>query len=77
MTRIAIVGAGPCGLSQMQAFRSAQANGAEIPEIVCLRNKITGAVYGTIAGGQVQMNMVRHAMAACINIFGRMDQRSA
>ena len=39
MTRIAIVGAGPCGLSQMQAFRSAQANGAEIPEIVCFEKQ--------------------------------------
>ena len=35
MTRVAVIGAGPCGLSQLQAFRSAQKNGAEIPEVVC------------------------------------------
>ena len=35
MTRVAVIGAGPCGLSQLQAFQSAQKNGAEIPEVVC------------------------------------------
>ena len=35
MTRVAIIGAGPCGLSQLQSFASAAANGEEIPEIVC------------------------------------------
>ena len=35
MTRIAIIGAGPCGIAQLQAFASAEKKGAEIPEIVC------------------------------------------
>jgi len=35
MTRVAIIGAGPCGTAQLRAFASAQAKGAEIPEIVC------------------------------------------
>ena len=35
MTRVAIIGAGPCGTSQLQAFASAAAKGADIPEIVC------------------------------------------
>ncbi len=35
MTRVAVIGAGPCGLSQLQAFNTAKANGAEIPEVVC------------------------------------------
>ncbi len=35
MSRIAIVGAGPCGIAQLQAFASAEKKGAEIPEIVC------------------------------------------
>ena len=35
MTRVAIIGAGPCGLSQLRAFRSAADKGMEIPEIVC------------------------------------------
>jgi len=33
--RVAIIGAGPCGLAQMRAFASAQAQGADIPELVC------------------------------------------
>lgn len=33
--RIAIIGAGPCGLAQLRAFQSAQAAGADIPEVVC------------------------------------------
>ncbi len=34
-TRVAIVGAGPSGLAQLRAFQSAEAKGAEVPEIVC------------------------------------------
>ncbi|QYX55264.1 NAD(P)/FAD-dependent oxidoreductase [Roseovarius sp. SCSIO 43702] len=33
--RIAIIGAGPSGLAQLRAFKSAQEKGEEIPEIVC------------------------------------------
>ena len=33
--RVAILGAGPSGLAQLRAFQSAQANGEDIPEIVC------------------------------------------
>ncbi|MGB0846083.1 MAG: NAD(P)-binding domain-containing protein [Thiolinea sp.] len=35
MTRVAVIGAGPCGTAQLRAFASAQQQGAEIPEIVC------------------------------------------
>lgn len=37
--RIAIIGAGPSGLAQLRAFHSAQAKGAEIPEIVCFEKQ--------------------------------------
>lgn len=33
--RVAIIGAGPCGLAQLRAFQSAAATGAEIPQLVC------------------------------------------
>jgi trimethylamine monooxygenase len=33
--RVAIIGAGPCGLSQLHAFEAARRQGAEIPELVC------------------------------------------
>ena len=35
MIRVAIIGAGPCGMAQLRAFASAARNGADIPEIVC------------------------------------------
>ena len=35
MTRVAIIGAGPSGLAQLRAFASAEAQGAEVPEILC------------------------------------------
>ncbi len=35
MSRVAIIGAGPCGTAQLRAFASAKANGTDIPEIVC------------------------------------------
>lgn len=38
-TRVAIIGAGPCGLSQLRAFQQAQAKGADIPEIVCFEKQ--------------------------------------
>ncbi len=38
-TRIAIIGAGPCGLAQLRAFQSAKAKGAEIPELVCFEKQ--------------------------------------
>ena len=34
-TRVAVIGAGPSGLAQLRAFKSAQDAGTEIPEIVC------------------------------------------
>ncbi len=39
MSRIAIIGAGPCGLSQLRAFHVAQAKGDDIPEIVCFEKQ--------------------------------------
>lgn len=35
MTRVAVIGAGPCGISQLHAFASAETKGRQIPEIVC------------------------------------------
>ncbi|WP_119459338.1 flavin-containing monooxygenase [Rhodospirillaceae bacterium SYSU D60014] len=37
--RVAIIGAGPSGLSQLRAFQQARAKGAEIPEIVCFEKQ--------------------------------------
>jgi len=35
MTRVAVIGAGPCGMSLLHAFATAENNGTEIPEVVC------------------------------------------
>ena len=35
MTKVAIIGAGPCGLSALRAFEQAENKGEKIPEIVC------------------------------------------
>ena len=35
MTKVAVIGSGPCGLSILRAFQQAEENGQKIPEIVC------------------------------------------
>lgn len=37
--RVAIIGAGPCGLAQLRAFQSASEKGADIPEVVCFEKQ--------------------------------------
>jgi trimethylamine monooxygenase len=42
-TRVAIIGAGPSGISQLRAFEAARRTGADIPEVVCYEKQ---ADYG-------------------------------
>ena len=35
MTKVAIIGSGPCGLSMLRAFQQAEEKGQKIPEVVC------------------------------------------
>ncbi len=37
--RVAVIGAGPSGLAQLRAFKSAEEQGADIPEIVCFEKQ--------------------------------------
>jgi len=39
MTKVAIIGAGPCGLAQLRAFESAEKKGEKIPQIVCFEKQ--------------------------------------
>ena len=39
MTKVAIVGAGPCGLSMLRAFQQGEEKGENIPEIVCFEKQ--------------------------------------
>jgi trimethylamine monooxygenase len=38
-SRVAVVGAGPCGLAQLHAFEEARAQGADVPELVCFEKQ--------------------------------------
>mgnify|MGYP000312433332 FL=1 len=38
-TKIAIIGAGPCGLAQLRAFKSVEEAGTDVPEIVCFEKQ--------------------------------------
>ena len=37
--KVAIIGAGPSGLAQLRAFKSAQEKGADVPEVVCFEKQ--------------------------------------
>lgn len=37
--RVAVIGAGPCGLAQLHAFEEARAQGADVPELVCFEKQ--------------------------------------
>ena len=37
--KIAIIGAGPSGLAQLRAFKSAEENGEAVPEVVCFEKQ--------------------------------------
>ena len=39
MTKVAIIGSGPCGLSMLRSFQQAEENGEKIPEIVCFEKQ--------------------------------------
>ena len=76
MTKVAIIGTGPCGLSMLRAFEQSEKKGEKIPEIVAFENRMIGEDYGIIAGEQDQMNLVIRFLIACIDIFGQMDQKN-
>ena len=38
-SKVAVIGAGPCGLAQLDAFEEARRGGAEVPEIVCFEKQ--------------------------------------
>ena len=39
MTKVAIIGAGPCGLSMLRSFEHSEKKGEKIPEIVCFEKQ--------------------------------------
>ena len=46
MTKVGIIGAGPCGLSILRSFEHAEKKGEKIPEIVCFeKQKDSGGLW--------------------------------
>ncbi len=41
MTKVAIIGSGPCGLSMLRSFQQAEQKGEKIPEIICYEKQNT------------------------------------
>ncbi len=75
--KVAIIGAGPSGLAQLRAFKSAEENGEIVPEIVCFEKQDNWGGYGITAGGRDLMNMAKLHTAVCTVIFGQMALKSA
>src|SRR6267154_1749353 len=38
-SRVAVIGAGPCGLAQLHAFEEARRQGAEVPQVACFEKQ--------------------------------------
>jgi len=76
MTKVAIIGAGPCGLSMLRSFEQAEKKGKKIPQIVCFDNKRIGEDYGITVGEQDLINTATLFLIVCIDIFGQMALRN-
>ena len=58
MTKVAIIGSGPCGLSILRAFQQAEEKGQKIPEIVCFeKQEDWGGLWIVICGLMDQKNV--------------------
>ena len=66
MTKVAIIGAGPCGLSMLRAFESAEKNGEKIPEIFCFENYIKQIVCLLFVFGDKQTETVNTGGVNCL-----------
>ena len=73
MTKVAIIGTGPCGLSMLRAFEHAENKGEKIPEIVAFDKQND---WGITVGELVLMNTVIQFLIVCIDIFGQMGLRN-
>ena len=71
MTKVAIIGAGPCGLSALRSFEQAEKNGEKIPEIVCFDKQEDWVDYGITVGELDLINTVTLYLIVCIDIFGQ------
>ena len=78
MARVAIIGTGPCGLSQLRAFESAgKKRSRNFPRSSASRSRATGAACGTTPGAPGSTSTASRCTAACTAISGRTARRSA
>ena len=76
MTKVAIIGTGPCGLSMLRAFEQAEKKAKKYLRSFVLKNRKIGVDFGIIAGELAQTNMEIQFLIACIDIFGQMVQKN-
>ena len=76
MTKVAIIGAGPCGLSMLRSFEQAERKGEKIPQIVCFEKQEDWGDYGITVGEQDLINTATQFLIVCIDIFGQMVLRN-
>ena len=76
MKKVAIIGAGPCGLSILRSFEQAEKKEKKSQKLFVLKNKIIGEVYGIIVGEQGLINMEIQFTTVCTDIFGQMDLKN-
>ena len=71
MIKVAIIGAGPCGLSALRSFEQAEKKGRKYLKLFVLINKKIGGGYGITVGELDLINMVTLFQIVCIDIFGQ------
>ena len=77
MTKVAIIGAGPCGLSMLRSFEQAEKKVKKYLKLFVLINKKIGVVCGIIVGEQALINMEILFQTVCTDTFGQMVQKNA
>ena len=73
--RVAIIGAGPSGLAQLRAFKSAKEKEQTFRKLSVSKSNLTGEDCGTIPGVPDWMSTENPCMAVCTAICGRMGPR--
>ena len=77
MTKVALIGTGPCGLSFLRSLYQAKKKGENIPEVVAFDKQSDWVGFGITVGEQDLMNTVILFLIVCTGIYGQMVQRSA
>ena len=76
MTKVAIIGAGPCGLSILRSFEQAEKKGEKYLKLFALKNRRIGVDYGIIVGERDLINMEIQFLTVCTDIYGQTDLRN-